>query len=157
MASVHAYPPLSDHLWLCASINQKSMKPEIIEFKPLGDSRGHLVAVESNVSIPFDVKRVYYIYGTVEDIERGFHAHKALNQVAVAIAGSCDMVLDDGEDTATVRLDSAAQGVCIKPAVWHYMKNFSKDCVLLVFADQHYDESDYLRDYDAFKLWLTSN
>ncbi len=131
------------------------MKPTLINFKPLGDSRGQLIAVEAEKSVPFPIRRVYYIFGTKDGVERGFHAHKALNQVAVAVAGSCDMVLDDGEETATVRLDSRAQGVCIRPAVWHYMKNFSKDCVLLVFADQHYDEADYLRDYDDFKLWLT--
>ena len=131
------------------------MKPTIIHFKPLGDDRGHLVVVESGKSIPFDIQRVYYIYETAEGVDRGFHAHKALNQVAVALSGSCDMVLDDGTDKVTVHLSSPTEGVLIEPGMWHYMSNFSKDCVLLVFADAHYDESDYIRDYDAFIGWIS--
>jgi dTDP-4-dehydrorhamnose 3,5-epimerase-like enzyme len=131
------------------------MNPTSINFKPLGDDRGHLVAVESGNSIPFDIQRVYYIFGTLEGVERGFHAHKVLNQVAVAISGSCDMVLDDGIDQATVHLGSPTEGVFVGPGMWHYMSNFSKDCVLLVFADAHYDESDYIRDYDEFTSWIS--
>lgn len=126
------------------------MKPQIINFKSLGDERGSLIAIEAEKSVPFPVRRVYYIFGTQEGVERGFHAHKALNQVAVAVTGSCEMVLDDGDSKATVLMDSSEKGVLIEPKVWHYMKNFSLDCVLLVLADQHYDEADYLRDYDAF-------
>ena len=126
------------------------MKPQIINFKPLGDERGSLIAIEAEKSVPFPVRRVYYIFGTQEGVERGFHAHKALNQVAVVVTGSCEMVLDDGEHQTTVLMDSSEKGVLIEPKVWHYMKNFSSDCVLLVLADQHYDEADYLRDYDAF-------
>lgn len=126
------------------------MTPKIINFKPLGDERGSLIAIEAEKSVPFPVRRVYYIFGTKEGVERGFHAHKALNQVAVAVTGSCEMVLDDGEFKTTVLMDSSEKGVLIEPKVWHYMKNFSPDCVLLVLADQHYDEGDYLREYDAF-------
>jgi dTDP-4-dehydrorhamnose 3,5-epimerase-like enzyme len=126
------------------------MKPQIINFKSLGDERGSLIAIEAEKSVPFPVRRVYYIFGTQAGVERGFHAHKALNQVAVAVTGSCEMVLDDGDSKATVLMDSSEKGVLIEPKVWHYMKNFSLDCVLLVLADQHYDEADYLRDYDAF-------
>ena len=132
------------------------MKAQVIKFKPLGDDRGHLVAVESNKSIPFDVQRVYYIYGTGKGVERGFHAHKALNQVAVAVSGSCDMVLDDGKNKVTVHLDSPTEGLYIGPGMWRVMNNFSKDCVLLVFADAHYDESDYIRDYDEFISWIST-
>ena len=126
------------------------MTPQIINFKPLGDERGSLIAIEAEKSVPFPVRRVYYIFGTKEGVERGFHAHKALNQVAVVVTGSCEMVLDDGETQTTVLMDSSEKGVLIEPKVWHYMKNFSPDCVLLVLADQHYDEADYLRDYEAF-------
>lgn len=131
------------------------MGPTIIHFKSLGDDRGHLVAVESGNSIPFDIQRVYYIYETAEGVDRGFHAHKALQQVAVAISGSCDMVLDDGADKVTVHLNSPTEGLFIGPGMWRVMSNFSKDCVLLVFADAHYDESDYIRDYDAFIAWIS--
>ena len=126
------------------------MKPTLINFKPLGDSRGHLIAIEAEKSVPFPIRRAYYIFGTKDGVERGFHAHKALNQVAVVVTGSCEMVLDDGETQTTVLMDSSEKGVLIVPKVWHYMKNFSPDCVLLVLADQHYDEADYLRDYEAF-------
>jgi dTDP-4-dehydrorhamnose 3,5-epimerase-like enzyme len=127
------------------------MKPQIINFTPLGDERGSLIAIEAEKSVPFSVRRVYYIFGTKVGVERGFHAHKALNQVAVAVTGSCEMVLDDGETETTVLLDSSERGVLIEPKVWHYMKNFSPDCVLLVLADQHYDEADYIRNYGEFK------
>jgi len=130
------------------------MVPEFIQFKPLGDARGSLIAIEAGRSIPFEVRRVYYIFATKEGVERGFHAHKALNQVAVAVAGSCEMVLDDGECETSVLLDSAEAGLLIGPGVWRVMRNFSSDCVLLVLADQHYDEADYIRDYKEFKEWV---
>ncbi|HAV13205.1 MAG TPA: dTDP-6-deoxy-3,4-keto-hexulose isomerase [Opitutae bacterium] len=130
------------------------MLPEIINFKPLGDERGSLIAIEAEKSVPFPVRRVYYIFGTKEGVERGFHAHKALNQVAVAVTGSCEMILDDGESRNVVLLDSAEKGVLIEPGIWREMRQFSSDCVLLVLADQHYDEADYIRDYDGFKAWI---
>jgi dTDP-4-dehydrorhamnose 3,5-epimerase-like enzyme len=130
------------------------MNPEIISFKPLGDERDSLVAVEAEKSIPFPIRRTYYIYGTKAGVERGFHAHKALQQVAIAVSGSCEMVLDDGEDEVSVLLDSPEEGVYIGPGFWRVMRNFSPDCVLLVLADQHYDESDYIRDYEDFLSWI---
>lgn len=130
------------------------MKPTLINFKPLGDERGSLIAIEAEKSVPFPVRRVYYIFGTKDGVERGFHAHKALNQVAVAVTGSCEMILDDGLSRNVVLLDSAEKGVLIGPGIWREMRNFSPDCVLLVLADQHYDEADYIRDYDEFKAWI---
>ena len=131
------------------------MKPTLINFKPLGDDRGSLIAIEAEKSVPFPVRRVYYIFGTKEGVERGFHAHKALNQVAVAVTGFCEMVLDDGQSETTVLLDSAEKGVLIGPGMWRVMRNFSPDCVLLILADQHYDEADYIRNYDEFKEWVS--
>jgi dTDP-4-dehydrorhamnose 3,5-epimerase-like enzyme len=133
-----------------------SMLGEVINLQSLGDSRGGLVVAEAQRHIPFEVKRVYWIHGTQSGVERGFHAHKALRQVAVAVAGSCEMVLDDGKGKVTVHLDSGTKGVFIGPGVWHYMKNFTPDCVLLVFADAHYDENDYIRDYEEFKTFITT-
>ena len=130
------------------------MKPILINFKPLGDERGSLIAIEAEKSVPFPVRRVYYIFATKAGVERGFHAHKALNQVAVAVTGSCEMVLDDGETQTTVVLDSSEKGVLIGPGMWRVMRNFTPDCVLLVLADQHYDEADYIRDYDQFIDWI---
>ena len=130
------------------------MKPTLIHFKPLGDERGSLIAIEAEKSVPFPVRRVYYIFATKEGVERGFHAHKALNQVAVAVTGSCEMVLDDGECETSVLLDSAQKGVLIEPGCVASDAEFSSDCVLLVLADQHYDEADYIRDYEEFKKWV---
>ena len=130
------------------------MKPTLINFKPLGDERGSLIAIEARKTVPFDVRRVYYIFGTKEGVERGFHAHKTLNQVAVAVTGSCEIVLDDGATQTMVLMDSSEKGVFIEPKVWHYMRDFSPDCVLLVLADRHYDEADYIRDYEEFKAWV---
>ncbi len=116
----------------------------------LGDDRGGLVALEANKSIPFDIKRVYYIFGTAAGISRGFHAHKALKQVAVCVSGKCRIILDNGKEKAEVWLDSPSKGLLIEDMVWREMHDFSSDCVLMVLASEHYDESDYIRDYSRF-------
>ncbi|MBL0629262.1 WxcM-like domain-containing protein [Aeromonas veronii] len=123
----------------------------LIDFPALGDERGALVALEANRQIPFDIKRVYYIYGTEKGAARGFHAHKALKQVAICLKGSCRFVLDDGNEREDVLLDNPAQGILIQSFIWREMYDFSEDCVLLVLADQLYDESDYIRNYGEFK------
>ncbi len=122
-----------------------------VEFPPLGDDRGSLVAVERDEAIPFDIKRVYYIFGTQKDVTRGLHAHLALRQVMVCITGSCEILLDDGKNRESVWLDSPNKGLLVEGLVWREMSRFSSDCVLLVIASERYDESDYIRDYDAFK------
>ena len=129
------------------------MKPTIIHFNRLGDERGSLIAIEAEQSIPFPVKRVYYIYGTKSGVSRGFHAHKDLQQVAIAVSGSCEMLLDDGTEKSTVLLNSPEKGLLIGPGVWREIRNFTKDCVLLVLTDKHYDEADYMRDYEIFLKW----
>lgn len=123
-----------------------------IQFQELGDDRGSLVSIEigNRKEIPFEVKRVYYIYRTEVDVSRGFHAHKNLKQVAFAISGTCEMILDDGENRKKVTLDSPTKGILIENFIWREMHNFSKDCVLLVLASEHYDENDYIRNYDTF-------
>jgi dTDP-4-dehydrorhamnose 3,5-epimerase-like enzyme len=126
------------------------MNINIIDFPPLGDSRGSLVALESNKHVPFDIKRVYYIFGTQKEVSRGFHAHRHLTQVAVCVTGKCRMVLDDGKQRSEIWLDSSTKGILIKDMVWREMHDFSEDCVLLVLASEHYDEDDYIRDFDEF-------
>ena len=121
-----------------------------ISFKPLGDQRGSLVALENNKSVPFDIKRVYYIFGTKEGVSRGFHAHRNLKQVAVCVTGSCRFVLDNGKQKEEIILDSPLKGLVIGKMIWHEMYDFSDDCVLMVLADEVYDESDYIRDYEEF-------
>ncbi len=123
---------------------------KLIDLPSLGDERGSLVAIEGNKNVPFNIKRVYYIFGTQKNIARGFHAHKELNQVAVCISGKCRMLLDNGNTKENVWMDSATKGVLIEDMVWHEMHDFSDDCVLLVLASAHYDESDYIRNYDDF-------
>ncbi|EKB20178.1 sugar 3,4-ketoisomerase [Aeromonas veronii] len=123
----------------------------LIDFPALGDDRGALVALESNRHIPFDIKRVYYIYGTSQGVARGFHAHKNLRQVAICLKGSCRFVMDDGKDKQDVILATPDKGLLIDAMQWHEMYDFSEDCVLLVLADQLYDESDYIRVYREFK------
>jgi len=100
--------------------------------------------------VPFEIKRVYYIYDTQAGVARGFHAHKALKQVAVCVSGSCRFLLDDGANKEEVVLNSPTQGLLIEHMVWREMYDFSEDCVLMVLASEHYDEADYIRDYDAF-------
>jgi dTDP-4-dehydrorhamnose 3,5-epimerase-like enzyme len=121
-----------------------------ISFKPLGDERGLLVALEGNKDIPFDIRRVYYIFGTKEGVSRGFHAHRNLKQVAVCIIGSCRFILDNGSQRDEVVLDKSTTGLLIDNLIWREMYDFSPDCVLMVLANKYYDESDYIRDYQNF-------
>lgn len=123
---------------------------KLIDLKPLGDERGQLSVLEAQKNIPFSIRRVYYLTNMKPDVPRGFHAHKKLEQVAVCVAGECCMLLDDGNNKEKVLLDSPTKAIRIEPMVWHEMHDFSADCVLLVLASEHYDESDYIRDYSAF-------
>ena len=109
------------------------------------------MALEARKSVPFDVKRVYYIFCTKQDVSRGFHAHLALQQVAVCVTGKCRMVLDDGQRREEVWLDSPTKGLLIGELIWREMHDFSPDCVLLVLASAHYDETDYIRSFEEFK------
>ncbi len=122
----------------------------LIHLPVLGDDRGSLIALEGNKNIPFDIKRIYYIYGTKTGVSRGFHAHKALKQVAIAVSGSCRFILDDGIEREDILLNDPAQGLLIESFMWREMHDFSDDCVLMVLANQLYDEDDYIRNYDEF-------
>jgi len=123
---------------------------KIIDFKSLGDDRGDLVSLEGNKEIPFDIKRVYYLFGTEPCVSRGFHAHKNLKQVAICVKGSCIFTLDDGNVREEVVLNSPLKGLYIDSMKWREMHDFSDDCVLMVLADNFYDEVDYIRDYEFF-------
>lgn len=123
---------------------------EWVNLPNLGDYRGGLVVIESNQNIPFEVKRLYYIFDTKFDIPRGFHAHKQLHQIAFCIKGTCKMVMDNGKEKQEILLEHANRGLKIPPLVWHEMHDFSEDCILLVLASDHYDESDYIRDYKDY-------
>ncbi len=115
-----------------------------------GDDRGQLVAVEEGNDIPFKVRRVYYLYDTVEGVRRGYHAHKNLQQVLICVHGSCKILLDDGETKEVVELNRPEEGLYIANNIWREMFDFSSDAVLLVLDSELYDEADYIRDYSDF-------
>lgn len=123
---------------------------EWVDFPPLGDERGSLVALEGQQTVPFDIKRVYYLFGTRPGVARGFHAHRRLLQVAVCVTGRCRMILDDGLRREEAWLDSPVRGLIIRNMIWREMHDFSPDCVLLVLANEHYDKDDYIRNYQDF-------
>ena len=123
---------------------------QLINLPNLSDDRGGLVAIEANNTIPFDIKRIYYIFAASKDKPRGFHAHKDLKQLAVCVSGNCRFILDNGAKREEVFLDSPTKGLIINSMIWREMHDFSSDCVLLVLASEHYDECDYIRDYDEF-------
>ncbi|RYY80798.1 MAG: hypothetical protein EOO69_01170 [Moraxellaceae bacterium] len=127
---------------------------QLIDLPNLGDERGGLVSIEAGHSMPFEIKRVYYIFAASKDKPRGFHAHKDLKQLAVCVNGSCKFILDNGKTKEEVMLDSPTKGLIIDSMMWREMHDFSEDCVLIVLANQHYDESDYIRDYDEFLAYV---
>lgn len=130
-----------------------SAKVQELLFRPHGDSRGQLIALESlSDDVPFEVKRIYYIFDTTPGTERGKHAHKQLKQVLICVNGACtiECELPDGSKS-THRLDWPNKGLLIEGLVWREMKEFSKDATLVVLASEHYDERDYLRKYEDFK------
>ncbi len=122
----------------------------ILNFNIRGDYNGKLVALEQNKDIPFEIKRVYYIWDTAKEVVRGRHAHRKLEQIIICMRGSCDFILDDGHSKETVHLDNPAQGLYIKNNIWREFTNFSEDCVIMVLASEHYSENDYIRSYDEF-------
>lgn len=119
-------------------------------FQPHGDDRGQLVALEEFNDIPFRIKRVYYMYDTKNEVVRGKHAHKNLQQILVCIHGSCKIRLDNGREKKVVALEKPYEGLYVANNMWREMFDFSPDAVLMVFASEIYDESDYIRDYDEF-------
>ena len=127
---------------------------KIINFPSIGDNRGSLVSMETIDKIPFNIKRVYFIFDTQKNVSRGFHSHKNLQQVAICVSGKCRMTLDDGKKREEVWLDSPNKGIFIDKYIWREMHDFSEDCVLLVLVSEHYDESDYIRSYEDFKKAL---
>jgi len=122
-----------------------------IVFDKKGDHFGNLIALEQGKDFFFDVKRVYYIWGTLRDKIRGKHAHKKLEQIVICVSGSCDFILDDGKKRKIINLNSPTIGLYIKNRVWREFTNFSSDCVLIVLASELYDENDYIRSYNDFR------
>lgn len=127
------------------------MNYKLIEMPVHGDNRGKLVALEGGQDvIPFEIKRVYYMFDTLPNEARGFHAHTKLEQVIIAMDGACRFVLDDGQKRETVLLNRPDVGLYIGPGMWREMHDFSYGCKLVVLASEHYDEKEYIRNYDDF-------
>lgn len=127
------------------------MKYQLLNFKIFGDKDGSLVALEKGCGFPFDIKRVYYIWGTAHNSIRGKHAHSNLEQVIICTSGSCDFIIDDGITRHTIHLSNPNQGLYLQHNIWREFTNFSPDCVVMVLASEQYDESDYIRNYEEFK------
>jgi len=121
------------------------------KFNILGDERGQLVALEVDKEIPFDIKRVFYIYGTKPNTPRGNHSHYKTKQYLVAVKGSCKVTLDNGTTKKTFDLNEPNLGLFQDALVWGSMHDFSEDCVLVVLANVNYDASDYITDYKIFQ------
>ena len=126
------------------------MNYKLIDFNIFGDERGKLISLEASKNIPFDIKRVYYIFDTLPNQDRGMHAHKELEQIIVAMDGACEFILDDGKKRESVWLNRPDIGLYIGKNMWREMKNFSYGCKLMVLASTYYDEKEYIRNYDEF-------
>lgn len=125
-------------------------KCQVFNLPVINDPRGKLTFVEASRHIPFDIKRVYYLYDVPGGAERGGHAHKNLNQFIIAMSGSFDIHLDDGLAKKTVHMDRSYYGLYVCPMVWRTIDNFSSGAVCMVLASEFFDESDYYRRYDDF-------
>ena len=123
---------------------------KLIDLPKIAESRGNLTFVEGGRHVPFDIKRVYYLYDVPGGAERGGHAHKDLHQLIVAMSGSFDIVVDDGRGEKRFHLNRSYYGLYVCPMIWREMDNFSSGAVCLVLASNLYDEADYYRDYNEF-------
>ena len=126
-------------------------KCEVIELPKITDRRGNLTFIEENRHIPFEIKRVYYLYDVPGGETRAGHAHKCLQQFMIAASGSFDVILDDGVNREKFHLNRSYFGLYIPPMVWRELENFSSGSVCLVLASEYYNEKDYIRDYETFK------
>ncbi len=123
----------------------------IINLPKIEDSRGNLTFIEQNKHIPFDVKRVYYLYDVPGGGARGGHAHKQCNEFVIAVSGSFDVVVTDGKETKKYQLNRSYYGLYLPSMTWRELENFSSGSVCLVVASELFDEADYIREYDRFK------
>jgi len=123
----------------------------LVDLPTFGGDGGLLVPLEQNsYCVPFELKRIYYIFGVEKELRRGFHAHKQLKQLLVCVSGACKVELDDGARREVVLLDSPSRGVLIERPLWREISGFTRDCVLVVLASEPYDTGDYIWDYDEF-------
>jgi len=126
------------------------MYNKIIKFQLNKDDAGNLIAIEGNKTIPFDINRIFYIYDVPPGKRRGCHAHRNSEEVIICIKGSCVCLLDDGITKENILLESEQESIYIKKRMWIELYDFSYDCILVVLCDKHYDEADYINDYNSF-------
>jgi len=137
-------------------INKTIKDIRIIDIPKITDPRGNISVIEKN-TLPFDIKRVYYLYDVPSDASRGGHAHKLQLEVLIALSGSFEVKLDNGENVKTIMLNKPNKGLLIPVGVWRELENFSSGSVCLVMASDVFDEDDYIRDYNDFKLFKRGN
>lgn len=129
---------------------------KILEFPDLGDERGNLVVIEGEgFGAPFDIKRVFYIYGSDDTVVRGQHANRRTEFVLINVAGSSKVRVDNGHESKVYELNRPRMGLYLPTMLWKDMYDFSSDSVLLVLASEHYDGSEYIRDYEEYKKEIT--
>lgn len=135
----------------------KYLGPQMLEFKQNGDERGHLVIVEGNRDIPFEIKRIFYIFGSDQDVVRGQHANRKTEFVLINVAGQCKVKVMDGlGNEAIFVLNRPHTGIYLPKMMWKDMYDFSKDSVLLCLASEHYDATEYIREYDEYLKIVSS-
>jgi dTDP-4-dehydrorhamnose 3,5-epimerase-like enzyme len=122
----------------------------LLDFPTCSDSRGQLTSLEQNVCVPFEIKRAYYIYNIPGNAVRGNHAHKSLEQIIIAVAGSFEITLDDGKISKSFQMTRANSGLYVGPMVWRSIRNFTENAICLVITSEIYDESDYIHTYSEF-------
>jgi len=132
------------------------MNIEIIEIPKIEDYRGNIAVIENDV-VPFDIKRVYYLFDVPSNSHRGGHAHKNLIQLLIPLSGSFDVVLNDGKESQIITLNKPDKGLLIKPTIWRELENFSSGAVCLVIASEIYEEDDYIRELDQFLAYVNQS
>jgi len=133
-----------------AGINYFNGAIQLVDLVKISDPRGNLTFVEGHRHVPFEVQRVYYLYDVPSGEERAGHAHYNLQQLIIAVSGSFDLIVDDGQERHKITCNRPSQGVLMKSLVWRELNNFSSGAVCLVLASMRYEESDYIRNYDEF-------
>ena len=126
------------------------MNTSKLTFNVISDERGRLVSLENNKNIPFAIERIYYLYDSNTEHDRGMHAHRKLKQLLICTSGSCEIKVDDASEKRLYKLDSPSEGLFIDGVIWREIKFLTEETVLVVLADREYDEEDYIRDYEEF-------
>ena len=129
----------------------------ILHFRKIQNLAGNITPIENNLDIPFDIKRIFYLYDIPGGEARGGHGHRELHQILISASGSFDVTIDDGKNKKTVNLNRPYMGLHIKPGIWGQLTNFSSGSICLVLASHIYDENDYFRDYNAFLNFRNGN